>query len=150
PHLAEPPAGHGELLAAHARTAGRAALRRRLPAGPHTDQLRRSGGASERDRRARADEPMIEIARTYTFDAPRDRVWQLLMDTQALSSCIPGCESLDPDPETPQRYAIRLSVKLAAVMGTYDGSVQIVDVLPMQSYGLLAEGRGHPGFVKGR
>jgi len=93
---------------------------------------------------------MIEISRTYTFDAPRDRVWQLLMDTKALSSCIPGCESLDPDPETEHRYAIRLSVKLAAIIGTYDGSVQLVDMLPMQSYGLLAEGRGRPGFVKGK
>lgn len=93
---------------------------------------------------------MIEIARTYTFDAPPDRVWQLLMDTRALASCIPGCESLDPDPETEHRYVIRLSVKLAAVMGTYDGSVQLVDIVPMQSYGLLADGRGRPGFVKGK
>jgi carbon monoxide dehydrogenase subunit G len=93
---------------------------------------------------------MIEIARTYTFDAPVDRVWQLLMDTTALSSCIPGCESLDADPETENRYVIKLSVKLAAVMGTYDGSVQIVDVAPMRSYGLLAEGKGRPGFVKGK
>src|SRR5262245_5627146 len=93
---------------------------------------------------------MIEIARTYTFEAPPDRVWQLLMDTKALASCIPGCESLDPDPETEGRYVIRLTVKLAAVMGTYDGSVQLVDIVPAQSYGLLAEGRGRPGFVKGK
>lgn len=93
---------------------------------------------------------MIEIARTYTFEAPPDRVWQLLMDTKALASCIPGCESLDPDAETENLYRIRLAVKLAAVMGTYDGSVQLVDMKPMDSYGLLAEGRGRPGFVKGK
>jgi hypothetical protein len=93
---------------------------------------------------------MIEIARTYTFGAPPDRVWQLLMDTKALASCIPGCQSLDPDPDVEGRYVIRLSVKLAAVMGTYDGTVQIVDAIPMQSYALHAEGRGRPGFVKGK
>jgi carbon monoxide dehydrogenase subunit G len=93
---------------------------------------------------------MIQIARTYTFEAPPDRVWQLLMDTKALASCIPGCLSLDPDPETDNRYVIRLCVKLAAVMGTYDGSVQLIDIAAMQSYGLLAEGRGRPGFVKGK
>lgn len=93
---------------------------------------------------------MIEISRTYTFDAPQDRVWQLLMDTTALTSCIPGCERLDPDPDTENRYVIRLAVKLAAVMGSYDGCVQIVDLAPMQSYGLLAEGKGRPGFVKGK
>jgi len=93
---------------------------------------------------------MIEITRSYRFDAPQDRVWQLLMDTSALSSCIPGCESLDPDPQTEHLYRIRLSVKLAAVMGTYDGSVQLVDLVPMRSYGLLAEGNGRPGFVRGK
>ena len=47
---------------------------------------------------------MIEIVRIYTVEAPPDRVWQLLMDTTALSSCIPGCETLDQDPETERRY----------------------------------------------
>ena len=61
---------------------------------------------------------MIEIARTYTFGAAPDRVWQLLMDTNVLASCIPGCQSLDPDPGNDGRYVIRLSVKLAAVLGT--------------------------------
>jgi carbon monoxide dehydrogenase subunit G len=93
---------------------------------------------------------MIEIARTYTFEAPPDRVWQLLMDTTALSSCIPGCNRLDPDLQTEHTYRIALAVKLAAVMGSYDGRVQLVDIVPMQSYSLLAEGKGRPGFVKGK
>lgn len=93
---------------------------------------------------------MIEIARNYTFAAPPDRVWQMLMDTKALAVCIPGCSGLEADPETENRYRIKLAVKLAAVMGTYDGTVQLVDIVPMESYGLLAEGRGRPGFVKGK
>jgi len=93
---------------------------------------------------------MIEINRSYRFDVPQDRVWQILMDTKALALCIPGCESLDPDAETEHLYRIRLSVKLAVVMGIYDGSVQLVDLAPMQSYGLVAEGKGRPGFVKGK
>ena len=93
---------------------------------------------------------MIEIARTYRLDAPQDRVWALLMDTKALALCIPGCRSLDPDTSTEHRYRVSLSVKLAAVVGTYDGIVQLVDLRPMDSYGLVAEGRGRPGFVKGK
>ena len=93
---------------------------------------------------------MSEIARSYTFDAPPDRVWQLLMDTKALAACIPGCERLDPDPDTPNRYVVKLSIKLAAVMGTYDGSVQLVDIQPGRSYGMIVEGRGRPGFVAGK
>ncbi len=93
---------------------------------------------------------MIELSRTYSFNAPQQHVWDLLMDTTALASCIPGCESLEPDPSHMHRYRIRLAVKLAAVMGTYDGSVELVDLSPIRSYGLVADGQGRPGFVKGR
>lgn len=92
---------------------------------------------------------MIEIVRTYTVEAPPDRVWQLLMDTTALSSCIPGCETLDQDPETERRYLIRLAVKLAAVMGRYDGSVQLVDIVPMTSVRVAGRGPG-PSRIRQR
>jgi len=35
-------------------------------------------------------------------------------------------------------------------VGTYDGTLELVDLTPMQSYGLVAEGKGRPGFVKGK
>ena len=45
-HLAEPAHRHGGLRAAHARTAGRAAIRRRLPSGANAEQPRGSGGTT--------------------------------------------------------------------------------------------------------
>ena len=33
---------------------------------------------------------------SYTFNAPRERVWALLMDTDAIAGCVPGCEGLEP------------------------------------------------------
>jgi carbon monoxide dehydrogenase subunit G len=33
----------------------------------------------------------MDIFGSYTFDVSADRVWDLLMDPAALSSCIPGC-----------------------------------------------------------
>ena len=38
----------------------------------------------------------MDIAGTYTFNAPPDRVWNILMDPQVISSCIPGCEAFEP------------------------------------------------------
>lgn len=90
---------------------------------------------------------MIDINRSYTFDAPAEHVWTLLMDTGALAECIPGCESLEP--EGANRYVIRLSVKMAAVMGQYDGTVTLSDLVPPRSYHMLVTGRGRPGFVTG-
>src|SRR3954466_10123902 len=89
----------------------------------------------------------MELSGTYTFDAPPDRVWALLMDPAVLSSCIPGCERFEPDGA--DRYNITLTVGLAAITGTYNGTVVLTDMIPNTSYGLVVEGQGRPGFVKG-
>src|ERR1700736_4840406 len=89
----------------------------------------------------------MEISGSYTFDAPPDRVWALLMDPAVLSSCIPGCDRFEPDGV--DRYKVTLKVGLAAITGTYDATVVLTDVIPKTSYGLVVEGQGRPGFVKG-
>lgn len=89
----------------------------------------------------------MDITGSYTFDAPPDRVWTVLMDPAAIASCIPGCERLEPDGE--DRYKARLAVALAAITGTYDGVVTVADKVPPTSYRLIVEGQGRPGFVKG-
>jgi uncharacterized protein len=89
----------------------------------------------------------MEISGSYTFTAPPDRVWALLMDPAVLSSCIPGCDRFEPDGV--DRYAVTLTVGLAAITGTYQGTVVLTDLVPNTSYGLVVEGQGRPGFVKG-
>ena len=89
----------------------------------------------------------MDISGTYTFNAAPDKVWALLMDPATIASCIPGCESLEPDGD--DRYRARLNVGLSAITGTYDGTVTIADKVPHSSYRLTVEGQGKPGFVKG-
>jgi carbon monoxide dehydrogenase subunit G len=89
----------------------------------------------------------MEISGSYSFNAAPDRVWALLMDPAVLSSCIPGCERFEPDGD--DRYRVTLTVGLAAITGTYQGTVVLTDKVPSTSYGLVVEGQGRPGFVKG-
>ena len=89
----------------------------------------------------------MDISGTYTFNAPPERVWNLLMDPAVLSSCIPGCERFEPTGD--DRYTVTLTVGIAAITGTYSGSVHLVDQMPPTSYRLVVEGQGKPGFVKG-
>ena len=89
----------------------------------------------------------MDITGSYSFAAPPDRVWSLLMDPAVIASCIPGCEQLEPEGEG--RYRARLNVAMAAITGTYDGTVVMSDVAPPESYVLTVEGQGRPGFVKG-
>ena len=89
----------------------------------------------------------MKITATYTFDAPRQAVWDLLQDTEAIAACLPGCEALDPIDE--HRYRATLTVGIAAVTGRYEGTVEMQDLDPPNSYRLVVEGRGKPGFIKG-
>jgi carbon monoxide dehydrogenase subunit G len=89
----------------------------------------------------------MDITGSYTFNAPPDRVWNLLMDPAIIASCIPGCEKLEPAGE--DRYRASLTIALAAITGSYEGNVHITDKVPHESYRLMVDGQGKPGFVKG-
>lgn len=89
----------------------------------------------------------MDISGSYTFDAPVGLVWDLLMDPDAIASCIPGCQHFEAEGE--DRYRARLQVALAAVTGTYEGLVILSDKVPPTSYRLTGEGQSRAGFVKG-
>lgn len=89
----------------------------------------------------------MDLSGSYTFAAPPERVWELLMDPVAIAACIPGCQALEPDGD--DRYRARLTVALAAITGTYDGTVVITEKAPHTRYRLAVEGQGKPGFVNG-
>lgn len=89
----------------------------------------------------------MDISGTYEFAAPPARVWELLMDPAVIASCIPGCSSLEPEGDN--RYKAKLAVAMAAITGSYEGTVALSDIVPLESYKLTVEGQGRPGFVKG-
>ncbi|HMF96582.1 MAG TPA: carbon monoxide dehydrogenase subunit G [Vicinamibacterales bacterium] len=89
----------------------------------------------------------MELSSSYTFNAPPARVWALLMNPDALSSCVPGCERFEKAGE--DHYTVALTVGLAAITGKYSGSVAVSDKVEPTSYRLLVEGHGRPGFVNG-
>ncbi len=89
----------------------------------------------------------MEIARSYTFDATASKVWDLLIDPDVVAQCLPGCEKLKPLGE--DRYEATLTIELAGISGTYQGTISIADKRPPSSYRLLIDGSGTPGFVKG-
>ena len=89
----------------------------------------------------------MKLTGSYTFDAPPDRVWALLLSPDTLKSCVPGCEKLEPTGE--DAYTATMKVGVAAIRGTYNGKVRITDKNEPNSYTLNVEGSGGPGFVRG-
>ncbi len=37
----------------------------------------------------------MELTGEHTFNAPRQQVWDFLLDPDVLQQCLPGCEKLD-------------------------------------------------------
>jgi uncharacterized protein len=90
----------------------------------------------------------MDLTATYTFNAPLERVWALLMDTTAIGDCLPGARGLQP--LGGDRYEVELNVAVSAVSGNFKGKVAIEDKAPPHSYKLIVQGEGRPGFVKGQ
>src|SRR5712692_7136473 len=89
----------------------------------------------------------MDIRGSYTFNAPRDRLWDLLMDPAVVFSCVPGCERYELVGD--DRYSTTLTVSVAAITGSFQGTVTIADKLPTSAFRLIVEGQGRVGFVKG-
>ena len=89
----------------------------------------------------------MDLNGSYGFDAPPDVVWKLLVDPAVIGSCLPGCDGLEALGEDRYRATLRLAV--AAVSGSYTGTVSMLDKNPPRSYRLVVEGKGAPGFVNG-
>ena len=89
----------------------------------------------------------MNLNASYDFNAPVEKVWNLLMDAGAVGSCLPGCRGLQPAGD--DRYDVELGVAVAAISGDFRGSVALEDKIPPVSYKLVVESSGRQGFVKG-
>lgn len=89
----------------------------------------------------------MKVNGSHTLKAPIDKVWEFLMDPESISKVLPGCKSLE---ETqPDVFEGTLEIGIAAVKGSYSGSVQLLDKERPTSYRMIIDGTGKRGFVKG-
>jgi len=89
----------------------------------------------------------MKVQGQQTVAAPRDRVWQALLDPQVLAKTLPGCEALEP--VGPDEYKMKMKLAVASVQGLFDSKVKLENQKPPESYTLAVEGRGKIGFVNG-
>ena len=88
----------------------------------------------------------MDIAGDYTFDAPQDLVWEAMRDPDVLSSVMPGGEAFEEIGEN--EYAGKLKIKVGPVQGLFAGNIKLSGLVPPESYTIVVEGKGAPGFVK--
>jgi len=84
---------------------------------------------------------------THTVAAPRERVFDALVDPAVIQRCIPGCESMVAS--GPDTYDATLKIGLAGLKGSYTGRTTIANTRRPDALTLGVEGKGGPGFVRG-
>ena len=90
----------------------------------------------------------MEMQGSRHLAVPQQQAWDALNDPEVLKKCIPGCEKVEATGEN--QYAIGMAVKVGPVAARFTGRIQLLDVLPPNSYTLAFEGQGGPaGFGKG-
>lgn len=89
----------------------------------------------------------MELEGAYTFKAPRDVVWEALMDPDVLARVMPGCEKLEQIGENEYEGAIK--IRVGPVQGKFNGKVRLADINEPDSYNMTVDGKGAPGFMKG-
>lgn len=89
----------------------------------------------------------MKIEGTYLFDAPRDIVWETLMDPESLAKALPGGEKLVRVGEN--QYEAALNVRVGPVQGKFDGEIELADINKPDSYHMKVSGQGPAGFLNG-
>ena len=84
---------------------------------------------------------------TVAIDAPRQQVWDTLLDPAKLKSIIPGCESIDAT--GPETFIARVRVNIAGIGGLYDTKIRIFDRKEPQSLRLSGRGESKLGLGEG-
>jgi carbon monoxide dehydrogenase subunit G len=90
----------------------------------------------------------MDLKGEYRILAPRDEVWAMINDPEVLRACIPGCDSLEGNPDA--GFTARVTTKIGPVKATFEGVVKLGNVKAPESYTISGEGKGGvAGFAKG-
>ncbi len=89
----------------------------------------------------------VKLQGQHSFPAPREVVWQALVDPQILARTLPGAERLVAVGEN--RFEGQINLKVGPVQGQFAGSVELSEVRPLEGYRLELKGQGATGFVEG-
>ena len=84
---------------------------------------------------------------SYTFNAPRQQVWDTLQNPETIAQCMPGCETFEQIGE--DRYEATMKIGVGPIRGTYTGRIFLHEREAPAQYRMDVDGGGGPGHMKG-
>jgi carbon monoxide dehydrogenase subunit G len=89
----------------------------------------------------------VRLEGKQIVDLPIATVWERLNDPRVLRACTPGLEKLDA--RDADHYEAVLEVKLPAITGRFEGTLEYLERTPPGRVRLRLQGKGAVGFVDG-
>jgi len=90
----------------------------------------------------------MKMSGQHRIEAPRQRVWEALNDTEILKQAIPGCEEIEKTSDT--AFTAKVKLKIGPMSAKFAGAVTLSDLDPPNGYTISGEGKGGAaGFAKG-
>lgn len=91
----------------------------------------------------------MNLSGTYIFHADQEKVWNLLMNPDAIAKAIPGVDAFVPVEGETDAWHAKAKINIAAVSGSYVGTVRMSDQQPPHQYRLTVNGEGQQSIIGG-
>jgi uncharacterized protein len=91
----------------------------------------------------------MNLSGDYTFNAPQETIWSLLMDPDAIAEALPGVDKLVPVEGEAFTWTARAKVNVATVNGLYMGTIRMSDQVAPTQYRLTVNGEGQQSIIGG-
>jgi carbon monoxide dehydrogenase subunit G len=88
---------------------------------------------------------MMKISGSKAFPTDPMRTYELLVDPDVISRAMPGVKSLEK--KTDSLYQATMEVGVAGIKGSYQGTLELLDVDPGNHYRMVVHGEGPMGFM---
>jgi hypothetical protein len=89
----------------------------------------------------------MKVEGEHLFKAPREVVYEMFNDPDALGAAVPGMQKMIKIDES--HYEAVLGIRVGPVSANFSGNLSLTDEVPPESVTLIVECKGGAGFVKG-
>src|SRR5262245_5058939 len=89
----------------------------------------------------------MKIEGSHTIKAPRQSLYQLMVDPEILQRCMPGLQSLETVGDG--SYKMTLKAGVGSIKGVFTGSIKLEEMREPEHYKMIVDAKGSAGFLKG-
>ena len=89
----------------------------------------------------------MKLEGRQVIETPLAQAWERIIDPRVLRACTPGLEKLEA--RDPDHYDALLEVRLPAITGRFEGSLEFLERVPPERLKFRLAGKGAVGFVDG-